>query len=170
MSELTLTYDELSERLKRSPDATRQLVRRRRWRRMTGNDGKARVVVPVEELEAIRPPDVATTTGVDDVATLPGHTQDALPKPPPPPSEDARALIAVLESRISELQGRVTELADELKEARPRSARLDTLEALLAAERGHAADLKAERDKLLERVMTPERPGFFDRLRRAIGG
>lgn len=170
MSELTLTYDELSELLKRSPDATRQLVRRRRWRRMTGNDGKARVVIPAEELDALRPQAVATTTGGDDVATLPGHTQDVPLEPSPAPSDDARALIAVLESRISELQGRVTELTDELKETRPRSARLDTLEALLAAERGHAADLKAERDKLLERVMTPERRGFFGRLRRAIGG
>src|SRR3954470_17752777 len=64
IEERTLTYDELAALLRRSPEATRQLVRRRRWRRALGNDGKMRVTVPVEALEAEE-----ATEGADVVPT-----------------------------------------------------------------------------------------------------
>src|SRR3954452_15198868 len=51
-----MTYDELAEALGRSGEAVRALVIRKRWRRTLGNDGRARITVPAEALEARRPP------------------------------------------------------------------------------------------------------------------
>lgn len=52
MSVLSLTYDELAERRRISPAAARNLVRRKRWSRSVGNDGKTRISVPEAELDA----------------------------------------------------------------------------------------------------------------------
>ena len=73
MTTLRLTYEELAERLGRSPEGARMLARRQQrqghWRIDRGNDGKARVVVEEETLVGqptgrppgyslkIRPPD-----------------------------------------------------------------------------------------------------------------
>jgi hypothetical protein len=42
----SLTYAELAEALKITPASANKLARRRRWPRVPGNDGKARVAVP----------------------------------------------------------------------------------------------------------------------------
>jgi hypothetical protein len=47
-----LTYAELGEVLHIGRESARQLAKRRRWARQQGNDGQARVGVPVEDLEA----------------------------------------------------------------------------------------------------------------------
>ena len=46
-----MTYAELAETLGIGADSARNLVRRKRWARQTGNDGLARIGVPVEHLE-----------------------------------------------------------------------------------------------------------------------
>src|ERR1044072_3088222 len=95
MSDQHLTYEELAEALGRSYEAVRALCIRKRWRRTPGNDGKVRVHVPTDVLETLRTANVRDTMG-----------------------GDARALIALLEPRVAELQGRTTELEAEVKEAR----------------------------------------------------
>jgi hypothetical protein len=60
MTTLRLTYEELAERVGRSPEGARMLARRRRWRVEKGNDGKARVVVDEAEL-VVRPPERPTS-------------------------------------------------------------------------------------------------------------
>lgn len=52
METVSLSYDELAERMRITPHSARNLVRRKRWKRTVGNDGKARVSVPVEALTA----------------------------------------------------------------------------------------------------------------------
>ena len=63
----SLTYAELAEALRITPESANRLARRKRWPRMKGNDGKARASVPEEAL--IRrdgppdsPPDVPTAS------------------------------------------------------------------------------------------------------------
>jgi hypothetical protein len=55
-SELLLTYAELGERLGISPDGARTRAKRAGWRIIPGNDGRARVRVPLVELPE-RPPE-----------------------------------------------------------------------------------------------------------------
>lgn len=50
MATIRATYEELGERLHKSPNAVRLLARRRHWHVEEGNDGKARVVVEEAEL------------------------------------------------------------------------------------------------------------------------
>lgn len=45
-----LTYRELAEKLGVKPESARKTAQRKRWKRVTGNDGLARVAVPVEAL------------------------------------------------------------------------------------------------------------------------
>src|SRR5215212_1471077 len=56
----SLSYDELADTLGIERESARHLAFRRRWRRTKGNDGKARVDVP---LEALPKPGPATPTG-----------------------------------------------------------------------------------------------------------
>lgn len=46
-----LTYDELAERLRIERESARQHVKRKRWARRPGNDGKVRIGVPTECFE-----------------------------------------------------------------------------------------------------------------------
>jgi hypothetical protein len=45
-----LTYDEIAAALGITPDSARRLVARKKWSRTAGNDGKARIGVPVERI------------------------------------------------------------------------------------------------------------------------
>ena len=48
----SLTYKELADRLGVKIESARKQVQRKRWHRVTGNDGTVRIQVPVEELIA----------------------------------------------------------------------------------------------------------------------
>src|SRR5829696_5252997 len=50
-----LTYDEAAVALRISPESVRRLAQRRKWPRRPGNDGRVRLGVPVERLEAVTP-------------------------------------------------------------------------------------------------------------------
>lgn len=50
MDVTSLTYDELADRLGITPASARNLVRRRKWKRTQGNDGRARIAVPIDAL------------------------------------------------------------------------------------------------------------------------
>ncbi|MEF2071080.1 hypothetical protein [Consotaella aegiceratis] len=56
-----LTYDELAARLGIERESARQLVLRKRWARQKGNDGRARIEVPLDVL----PADTSDTPLVD---------------------------------------------------------------------------------------------------------
>jgi hypothetical protein len=153
MDERTFTYDELATALGKSHEATRAMCIRKRWRRTIGNDGKARITVPIEAVEAHRTPDVLR-------APTPSHTEHTGCVPQDTsaePSADARTLIAVLQDRIGELQGRVTGIDIELKEARStiaeltlKAARVDVLEALLDTERKRVDEIRESERQHIE--------------------
>src|SRR3954470_8428012 len=95
MSDQLLTYEELAEALGRSYEAVRALCIRKRWRRTPGNDGKARVHVPTEVLEALRAANAHrahTPLNTERSPSAQANDPDAV-------SSDARALIALLEVR-----------------------------------------------------------------------
>lgn len=144
----SLTYDELALRLGITRQSARQLAMRRRWPRKPGNDGLARVSVPVEALtrtEAGKP--TRSATGADTGKPTRPEAGVEAGVDTPTSGADARALIAVLESRITELQGRVSELDVEAKQGRAALARVDVLEARLAAEQQRVDEWKAVADR-----------------------
>jgi hypothetical protein len=129
----SLTYAELGELLKITPASANKLARRRRWPRVPGNDGKARVSVPEDALvRRDSPPDIPTVSPQD------------VP-PPSPPDNDIKALQARVEDLIAELAGARGELGgvrEALCEARARADAADTraaeISADLAAEKARA--------------------------------
>jgi hypothetical protein len=116
----SLTYAELGEILKITPASANKLARRRRWPRVPGNDGKARVSVPEDTLvrrdvHPDRPPDVPQVSPQD--------------VPPPSPTDNL----------IKALEAHVTSLREQLAAAEARLGAADVREAQ------HVADLAAER-------------------------
>lgn len=147
-----LTYPELAEAIGRSEIAARSMAKRNRWRRMLGNDGRARVVVPIEILERLQEKAASRPDSGSD------HEPDLGAVAGPDHGSDARALIAVLESRVSELQGRVAELDAEAKQGRAALARVDVLEALLDTERKRVEEVRqTERQRAEEWKLVADR-------------
>lgn len=178
-----LTYAELAEVLGIGGDSARNLVRRKRWTRQTGNDGLARVGVPVEYLNENAKPDVPaeppadtpTNGGMDGaivVAALASHISrleseiEAL-------KQERDAERKRLEGRAGELEGKVATLEQELSAERIRAAQVDALNAVIEAERRRVEDLQAERDRWaaqaerLAATPAPEAQGWWPFRRRA---
>lgn len=79
-----LTYRELADALGVKIDSARRTARRKAWRREAGNDGQARVHVPIE--------------------ALPDPTDSPQDCPTDSPEDDARAIVPVLEAQIEGLK------------------------------------------------------------------
>lgn len=157
-----LTYAELAEALGITPASAKRLAIRRGWPKQLGNDGKARVMVPIERLE--RPvPDDDTSEATDDAPSV--TTGDDTSGD----TRDARALIAFLEARVTELGTEAKEARATIADLTAKAGRVDVLEALLEAERRRAEELKTDRDRLLSTVTERSREGLLTRLRRAFG-
>lgn len=62
MDTIALTYDELAGRLGIALHSARNLVRRKRWSRTVGNDGRARIAVPLDALKGAVEGDAGDTT------------------------------------------------------------------------------------------------------------
>jgi hypothetical protein len=146
-----LSLDEAAARLKISRESARRTALRKRWGKRPGNDGRVRIGVPVERLHR------SDTVGQDvgpDVGRAIGSSAGAAGQDvgqaetaalevtlqPTEPTGDARALIALL-------QGRVAELDTEAKAGRAALARVSVLEALLEAERARVEEWKAVADR-----------------------
>ena len=158
IEERTLTYDELAALLRRSPEATRQLVRRRRWRRTLGNDGKMRVSVPVEALEAEE-----ATEGAD-VAPTGGETVPVLALASSLHSGDVAPDVgAILSGHIQRLEAEIEVLREE------RDTMKSERDAAQAAERALTLQLAALQAALdVERaLLSVERERVTDERRRA---
>lgn len=58
MTTENLTYKELAARLGVKQESARKTVQRKRWQRVTGNDGVVRIIVPVDALpQSVDSPD-----------------------------------------------------------------------------------------------------------------
>lgn len=163
-----LTYDDMATALGITPDSARRLATRHRWPRRPGNDGRALVAVPEERLDRPHEPrieaasDVAPDEARDDgVDTW----------------RDARALIGYLERRVDELGSELSaarrlseDARSEARDARAaaeasrvQAGQVDVLTALVAAERAHLSEVRAERDRLTA-MLGERRPHWFERI------
>jgi hypothetical protein len=134
----SLTYAELAEVLRITPASANKLARRKRWPRVPGNDGKARVAVPDEALvRRDSPPDVSADSPPPSPLDVP---------PVSPPDKLIKALeahVETLKAQLAAAEARIGKQADDL-------VAYDTAYAAgLAAER---AKVEAERAKA-ERVI-----------------
>jgi hypothetical protein len=148
MAEEWLTYSELGERLGVSAEAARQKAIRLRLRRRTANDGKAQVLVDVEEVKASSVPRKPREQASDDRTTA-----DEQPS-------DERAL-AALEAHISTLKEMVAQAevasARERERANDERDRADSERARADAERERADGLfRRVEEFLAERVQRAE--------------
>lgn len=122
-----LTYDELADRLGIERESARTLVKRKRWGRQPGNDGKVRIGVPVDHLGPGTAP--GTDPGTDpgsDPGTDPVHVPDHVP-----------AVLEVLTRHVERLEGQLeaalSRAADRDAVATERDVLATQLEALRAA-------------------------------------
>jgi cell division septum initiation protein DivIVA len=182
-----MTYAELAEVLGIGSDSARNLVRRKRWPRQSGNDGLARIGVPIEYINENAKPDVPVQPPIDAsadggadgaiVVTVLANHISRLERELEALKQEHEAERERLEGRAEALEDKVAALEQDLATERLRAAQLDALNAVIEAERRRVEDLQAERDSLradrdrwagqAEKLAVPERRGLFGWLRRA---
>ena len=158
MDEQLMSYAEMEVALRRTPEAVRQLVKRKRWRRIVGNDRRARIAVPTDFLKANVPDDTPPSVP-DDTHTTPGTTSPSSPVADPDVGQkptgstgDARMLIEILQARVAELDGDLKQARTTMSDLSAKAGRVEVLEALLESERQRAGEWKATADRLLDQV------------------
>lgn len=134
MTTRAMTYSELGAALGITAASAKRLAVRNRWAKSVGNDGRSRVNVPVERLEAAR--DIPDDTSGDDTSASTGDITGSV-------TSDARALIAHLEAAAADLRARLDRAEVELSDLRPLAAELAQAKAQVAAEARRAADAAA---------------------------
>lgn len=183
-----LTYAELAKALGITAASAKRLAIRKAWQKTTGNDGKARVAVPVERLAESEGGDgggdaTGVITGVvasDAAGDGTGAATGVVSGDMSPPLDATRQLLAHLESRITELTGELKDARETIATLNETAKRVDALaaearglEALLEAERKRSEELRADglrwqgqAEKALAAVPIPqpEKRGFLRRL------
>jgi predicted lipid-binding transport protein (Tim44 family) len=135
-----MTYAELAEALGIGGDSARNLVRRKRWQRKPGNDGLARVEVPIEYVAEHERSDPPTNPATDVPAEPPSSV------PASPPSDGG--IVQTLNRHIERLEKDVENLKTERDVERARAAQVDVLNAILEAERRHQDELRQNAEVL----------------------
>src|SRR4051812_2273199 len=128
-----LTYEEMASDLGIERESARQLVKRKRWPRRPGNDGRARIGVP-EEIFSTRPDPVQEQS--NEPSDSPAH-EPAQPSGQPPVHDPA---LAVLTRHIERLER-------EIDAMRARLAAQETLPIQVAALNAAITELRADRDR-----------------------
>jgi hypothetical protein len=129
----SLTYAEIAEALKITPESANRLARRKRWPRIKGNDGRTRVAVPEEAL--VRP---------DSPSVSPGDGP-----PDSPPDNPVHAQIARLEG---ELAGTREALAEARARAGAAEARADAAETRASEEAARTTQAISAFQSLAQRL------------------
>lgn len=177
-----MTYDEMAEALGITPDSARRLVARRKWPRRQGNDGRARIAVPLERIPDT-PPVIPADDDIDDGAD---EGTDA--------GGDVTLVVNVLTQHIERLEKELESVKSERDAERIRAAQHalleaqhDALKSILEMERRRAgeaqqhadeiaAGLRAERDrwatqadKLLQQIEQAAEKAAAERLAKRSG-
>lgn len=115
MESVTLTYEELAERLGIAVDSARIKARRRKWPVSPGNDGRARVTVPLEALESAHGERSGDVRGAleERIALLSEQLLEARVA-----HAKAEGEAAAQRELVAELKAMLAELRQELAEAR----------------------------------------------------
>ena len=126
-----MTYAELAAALGIGADSARNLVRRRRWHRSSGNDGMARIAVPVDYLDrASHDPGSPPASAPADGGTV------------PPIAELATSLLI---RHISRLETEIETLKQERDHARGTASDRDAIAAQLRALKAELYELRGDR-------------------------
>jgi hypothetical protein len=137
----SLTYAEMAEALKITPESANRLARRKRWQRAKGNDGRTRVAVPEEALVRQDSPPVSPTDSPMD------SPPDKLIKALEAHVETLKAQLAAAEARIDkqadDMVAYDTAYAAGLAAERAKAERM--IAEFAARDAQHAADLAGER-------------------------
>src|SRR3954468_18208518 len=124
----SLSYDELANLLGIERESARHLAFRRRWRRTKGNDGKARVEVPLGALPQPNSPISASPATITDTPTDTITGSEAILTRHIERLEEA---LEAAQDRLVELEAGRDEARDEAREAsRVRDALSAQVEAL----------------------------------------
>jgi hypothetical protein len=141
----SLTYAELAEALKITPESANRLARRKRWQRAKGNDGRTRVAVPEEAL-------------VRQDSPLISPTDSPVDSPPDKLIKALEAHVETLKAQLAAAEARIDKQADDLvaydtayaaglaaERAKVEAERATAEKAIAARDAQHAAELQAER-------------------------
>jgi hypothetical protein len=156
-----LTYAELAQALGITAASAKRLAIRRGWPKQPGNDGRARVAVPVERL--LRPNPIGDDDASDDPDD--GTSDSTGEAASDDTSESAGGLtsvVNVLTQHIERLakeienlkverdaaQARATALAADAATATALRGTVDALKAALESEKGRLAEVRQDRDRL----------------------
>lgn len=161
METKSLTYDELGQALGINPASAKRLAIRRKWPKAPGNDGRTRVTVPLERLEAPKRTDDIT----DDITS--GVTGDSASDT----TGDVTQVVNILSQHIAKLEKELADVRERASDRDILEGQLEGLKTVLEVERKRTEELRVERDRLLERLLAQPEPkaGFLDRLRKAFG-
>lgn len=148
-----LTYDELAERLGIERESARTLVKRRRWARRPGNNGKVRIGVPDEALET-------RDTPGDSSRDEPGHVPASDPVHPPAPAPDhVPVVVEVLTRHVERLEAQVEAALQRAADRDAVALQRDLLTAQIEALRGALEAAGHDRDRWHElATRIPETP------------
>lgn len=136
-----LSYDELAERLGIERESARTLVKRKRWARQPGNDGKVRIGVPDECLEAR---DVPGT----EAGAAPDHVPETDPAQPPAPTPDhVPVVVEVLTRHVERLEAALEEAHSRAADRDAVATERDLMAAQVEALRGALEAAGLDRDR-----------------------
>jgi hypothetical protein len=130
---IMLTFDELAARLGQREASVRRMVRRKRWRKAAGNDGKARIYVPLAALPEGRPHGKPAGEPEGNGADKPEGQPDGEPY-------GSAAPVAILARHVERLEAEIERLRTALDAERAVGQQVASLQTALTL-------LEAERDK-----------------------
>lgn len=144
---LLLTYSELAERIGRSEPAAKSLAKRKRWRRLIGNDGLTRITIDEPELEELADPDRR------GVGRPPANSTRAN-QPSEPGSIPVQTAIADLQARLAVAEALAGERLGALDAERAKAEHLVGEVADLARQLARVVEEAGGRERELQARVT----------------
>jgi hypothetical protein len=125
---IMLTFDELAARLGQREASVRRMVRRKRWRKAAGNDGKARIYVPLAALPEGKPPGQPA----DKPAGTPHGKPEGNGADKPEGEPHGSAPVAILARHVEWLEAEIERLRTTLDAERAIGQQVASLQTTLA--------------------------------------
>jgi hypothetical protein len=145
-----LNYDEIAERLGMGRESARTLVKRKRWARQQGNDGRARIGVPLEEIASRQ--DQAGERS-------PERPEERSEERSPDRSEDRTGeVMSVLTRHIERLEAQLEEAQKRVADRDEIAAQRDVATTQVEALRAALAAAEQDRDRWHQAAAEARRP------------